>query len=1300
MAIYVNNIGDEQSLPLAINNPQPGDALVWSAEQNAYINAPGTTTPEQIQDTVAEMLDVGEGTQVSLRLVSNYDDALGKLTFNVVADQGGTGGGGISSLTIEESGAVRGTATALNFVGPQVTITNNVATISGLLDRVGISDAGANIGDATRFNFVGFTTTVNNGIVTIVNENQGGSAYQLPTASNSVLGGIKVGSGLTIDGQGVLTATGTSSLSWNSITDKPSLVTSYTQLTDKPTIPSLVGYATENYVNLRLSSYSLEDLADTYVTGVTDGQALVWSQANLRWQPGNAGSGGSYTLPTASNSVLGGVKVDGTTITINNGVISAVGGGGTSTGVTIGDVGAYLTTNGYATQSYVQGQISNIVDGAPTLLNTLNELSAALANNPNFATDVLLKSGGTMTGALLLSGAPAVDLQAATKKYVDDKFTVNASASVSPNFASAVASQVTLGSLSGVSLGSISAGQILGFNGTDFVPVNNSGAKGDTGIQGPKGDIGLSISAATVTLSGRLQLTLTDNSVVDAGSVAGIKSAVVNGSGELILTKQDNTTINVGSVIGPQGQQGVQGIQGNKGDTGSQGPAGVSVTSVSVNNLGHLLVVKSDGITLDAGSVVGAKGDQGIQGIQGIQGLKGDTGNRGDQGIQGIQGIQGLKGDQGDVGVGVSAASVNGSGHLIITKTDSSTVDAGNVVGPQGAQGIKGDTGAQGIEGDRGISVKQAVVENGNLLITLDDATQLNAGSVIGEQGPQGAKGDTGVGITSGTINGDDLILTKSDSTTFNVGNVRGLKGDTGTKGDTGNTGTISIGSVTTGAVGSSVVVTNSGTNTAATLNFTIPQGAKGDTGTSYTVNNKIGSVQVYGLGNTTQPGYDLEVDLANKANKWTTARTLTLSGKVTGLTSFDGSGNITMTTALNAVTTNDITEGTNKYYTDVRARAAHSSIADSTITTLISYDDVTGQIKYRANTSYITEGANLYFTNTRADTRADARIAASSINALSDVDTITTAPTNGQVLTWTGSAWTPSSVAGGSGAISSVNAKTGIVVLNTDDVSEGTTNQYFTNTRWDNRLAAKTTDNLNQGATNKYFSDSLARNAMAAGTGLTYNSATGTFSLSTSTSNVTEGTNLYYTSARFDTRLGQSNLNALADVADTTPTTGQALAWNGSSWAPTTISSSGGSSSSSSGLFRAAVKINYDASGNLTSVEILTGGISAVVATAAQAAATVTFTFTGSACPPLSTMIYGYQSLSGANQYVSRALASDFSSRILTGGGSSGSPTAFSAFDSSVNTMTLSLTKALTGANAPVGQTTHCVVQFLLSNT
>ena len=1164
-------------------------------------NGPGSgggLTEEDVQDIVASQIEVG--TDISIGLQTSYDDATGKLMISL-AGGGGSGGGSAGSISIKEDGTARGTATVLNFVGPSVDIVDNVATITGGLDSVSIYENASNRGNFTSINFVsGATVTVDDG-----------------TANVTISGGSNF------------------SGSYNDLTNKPTLFSgSYTDLTNKPSLFSGA------YADL-----SGKPTIATDVSQLTDTQGLLGS------------GGGSYTLPTASTSVLGGVKVDGTTITISNGVITAV--GGTGGGITLGDVGTYLNNNGYATQTYVQGQVDNLVNGASSALNTLNELATALGNDANFATTITNSlagkvnlSGGTMTGALTLSGAPTQDLHAATKKYVDDSI-------------SAIPAPTTnLDALTDVNTTGVATGQLLGWNGTSWVPTNNSGTKGDTGAAGPAGaagTAGLSISAATVTLAGRLQLTLTDNSVVDAGNVSGIKSALVNGSGELVLTKQDNTTINVGSVIGPQGATGSQGIQGIKGDTGEQGPAGLSVTSASVNSFGRLLIVKSDNSTVDAGSVIGP---------QGAQGIKGDTGAAGATGPAGSNGTSGTN------GVGITTAAVNGSGNLIITKTDSSTVDAGSVIGPQGPQGATGNTGAAGATGPRGISVYQAVVDgDGNLQITLDDASTLSAGSVVGPQGSQGVQGPAGRSIAdSGVVvdAGGNLQVTLTDGVTVNAGYVVGPQGSTGPKGDTGSTGA-------TGAKGDT--------------------GDTGATGTSYSVNNKAGSVQVYGIGNTTQPGYDLEVDLANKANKWTTARTFTLSGKVTGLTSIDGSGNVTMTTALNAVTTSDITEGTRLYYTDARSRLALSSIADSNITTLISYDDTTGQIKYRANTSYITEGSNLYFTNSRADTRADTRIAASSINALADVDTVTAAPTNGQVLTWTGSAWTPSSVAGGSGAVSSVNAKTGVVVLNTDDVAEGSTNLYYTATRWDTRLAAKTTDNLNQGTTNKYFSDTLARNAMGAGTGLSYNSSTGTFSLSTSTDNVTEGSsNLYYTSGRFDTRLGQSNLNALADVTNTTPTTGQALVWNGSAWAPSTVSSGGGGSGTSSGVFRAAVQVEYDASGNLSSVSVLNGGISAVIATATSTTATVTFTFTGSVCAPLNTQVYGYQR--ATNAYVATAVTSSFTAgRTLAGGGTSGSPSAFSAFDPAVNTMTIGLTKAITGASAGVGQTTHCVVQFLLSS-
>lgn len=70
-------------------------------------------------------------------------------------------------------------------------------------------------------------------------------------------------------------------------------------------------------------------------------------------------------------------------------------------------VGNYLTTNNYATQSYVGTELANLVDSAPTTLDTLNELAAALGDDPNFATtvtnsiaDKLPLAGGTLTGNL------------------------------------------------------------------------------------------------------------------------------------------------------------------------------------------------------------------------------------------------------------------------------------------------------------------------------------------------------------------------------------------------------------------------------------------------------------------------------------------------------------------------------------------------------------------------------------------------------------------------------------------------------------------------------------------------------------------------------------------------------------------------------------------------------------------------------------------------------------------------------------------------------------------------------------
>ena len=60
--------------------------------------------------------------------------------------------------------------------------------------------------------------------------------------------------------------------------------------------------------------------------------------------------------------------------------------------ITSSALSPYLTTSTasstYATPSYVTTQIANLVDSAPGTLNTLNELAAALGDDPNFATTI------------------------------------------------------------------------------------------------------------------------------------------------------------------------------------------------------------------------------------------------------------------------------------------------------------------------------------------------------------------------------------------------------------------------------------------------------------------------------------------------------------------------------------------------------------------------------------------------------------------------------------------------------------------------------------------------------------------------------------------------------------------------------------------------------------------------------------------------------------------------------------------------------------------------------------------------
>ena len=201
----------------------------------------------------------------------------------------------------------------------------------------------------------------------------------------------------------------------------------------------------------------------------------------------------------------------------------------------------------------------------------------------------------------------------------------------------------------------------------------------------------------------------------------------------------------------------------------------------------------------------------------------------------------------------------------------------------------------EGLKGDTGVGITGATLNaNYTLTISFSDGTSYTTPSIrgetgaTGETGPTGATGATGNGIQSAVLNNDyTLTLTFTDGTSYSTPSIRGATGATGPTGATGATGAtpnLRIGTVTTGAAGSSAAVTITGTPETPVLNMTIPRGDPGDA----TINDEAGegdTTEVWSADKVAGEIGDLKSALSDLPTEETGQSLLSEESKNSGLT-------------------------------------------------------------------------------------------------------------------------------------------------------------------------------------------------------------------------------------------------------------------------------------------------------------------------------------------------------------------------------------------------------------------------------
>jgi hypothetical protein len=213
---------------------------------------------------------------------------------------------------------------------------------------------------------------------------------------------------------------------------------------------------------------------------------------------------------------------------------------------------------GYATEAFVTSAVANLVDSSPTALDTLNELAAALGDDPNFSATITASLAGKANLSHTHASADISDFAAAASANAPVQSVNNATGDItivngtgltltesgSTLTLAAALPPSNLADLADVS-GTPTADQALIYNGTEWQPGD---IPAGTTLNGLSGSVVVANGTGiTLTESGQ---TLTLAAVAQGGDVDG---GTFGAAGNVLTETGDNLAAETGDTLTVEG---------------------------------------------------------------------------------------------------------------------------------------------------------------------------------------------------------------------------------------------------------------------------------------------------------------------------------------------------------------------------------------------------------------------------------------------------------------------------------------------------------------------------------------------------------------------------------------------------------------------------------------------------------------------------------------------------------------------------------------------------------------------------